>query len=532
MSIGGKFFVREATGLVRAFGFFDLVFLSLAGTNFLGALVSTMLYAPYFYPGANLTVVFAVGTLPALAVAAVYGMLGRAMPRTGGDYVWSTRIMGPLFGIIQWVLLFGTLVILIAEFVVILPITIFLQQLLFSLGVTLNNPGLINAASSATQPSVGLPLNLIYLALGMAIALSSTRVFVRIQRYAWALYFVILVVLVISLLSLNPSKVSSLFDHSMQIAGSNATYSGVIQQATSGGLSAGFSVTNTLLAILPWGFFSFIGFNWSTYLSGEVKNAKTVITRALATAVIIMGAVLAITAVIAYNAAGSDFLSSASYIAATNPAYLPSLPTITLLVSLINPYLAFVIGVGMLIALLVTVAGLTLNLSRMIFAASFDRILPKKLAEVNERFQSPQWAVLLVGVCYAILITLFWLTSWASLFLNTALVIPLGSALPFVAALAFYFKKPKLFEQTLGGRSNAVKLILLSAVGLAMFATYTFAEIVPINSGMYLGASLSIAFEIACAFVIIGIVLYAASRYRLRGMGIELNKIYDEIPPE
>jgi hypothetical protein len=49
---------------------------------------------------------------------------------------------------------------------------------------------------------------------------------------------------------------------------------------------------------------------------------------------------------------------------------------------------------------------------------------------------------------------------------------------------------------------------------------------------MYLGASLSVAFEAVFALVIVGIVLYAAARYRLRGIGIDLKKIYEEIPPE
>ena len=94
-------------------------------------------------------------------------------------------------------------------------------------------------------------------------------------------------------------------------------------------------------------------------------------------------------------------------------------------------------------------------------------MLPAKFADVSERFHSPMWAVLLVGACYTILLPLYWLTSWASVLLNTSEVLPIAFSLPVIAAIAFYFRKPELFAQTVGRRSNAIKLILTSLAVLA-----------------------------------------------------------------
>ena len=160
-------------------------------------------------------------------------------------------------------------------------------------------------------------------------------------------------------------------------------------------------------------------------------------------------------------------------------------------------------------------------------------MLPTAFSRVNERFHSPHWAVLLVGACYAVLIPLFWLTNWASVYLNTSLVTPVASALPFVAAALFYYKRRDLFSSTLGGGSRiAARLTLLSIVVLILFGIYIFAEIAPLNSGIYLGANVSIAIEAVVALVILGVLMYAISRFRLKRKNIDFVKMYEEIPPE
>ena len=111
-------------------------------------------------------------------------------------------------------------------------------------------------------------------------------------------------------------------------------------------------------------------------------------------------------------------------------------------------------------------------------------------------------------------------------------MVPIALALPFVATLVFPFKKPQLFAQTLGGKNEALKLVLLSVVCLVTFVIYTLCLIVPFNSGIYLGTSLSLAAEVVAAFVLVGIGLYVVANYRLRKAGIDLRRVYDEIPPE
>src|ERR687892_234786 len=91
-------FVRKATGLVRSWSVFDAFIYALFSIN----LITLGLYSfsqMYYFGG---------GLIPALIVSAlfiffeviVYAALIAVMPRSGGDYVWQSRILGGAVGFI------------------------------------------------------------------------------------------------------------------------------------------------------------------------------------------------------------------------------------------------------------------------------------------------------------------------------------------------------------------------------------------------------------------------------------------------
>ena len=91
-------FVRKATGLVRSWSVFDAFVYALFSIN----LITLGLYSfsqMYYFGG---------GLVPALIVSAlfiffeviVYAALIAVMPRSGGDYIWQSRILGGAIGFI------------------------------------------------------------------------------------------------------------------------------------------------------------------------------------------------------------------------------------------------------------------------------------------------------------------------------------------------------------------------------------------------------------------------------------------------
>ena len=211
--------------------------------------------------------------------------------------------------------------------------------------------------------------------------------------------------------------------------------------------------------------------------------------------------------------------------------FLTSYSNRGLLLSFVNPGVALFLGISFLLIAMLNAMGDIIAMSRMTFAASFDRLLPSKLADVNARFSTPHWAILFISVIWGAWIAILWFAGEISTILNTSLVVPIGYALPLVATLLFYFRRRRLFNQTLGGVPEAAIIIFASAVGIAAFGLYIFAETVPISSGIFLGSNLALAFEVVVD-LIAGILIYAISTYSAKRSGIDLSRIYAEIPPE
>src|SRR5512138_3194816 len=96
--IMSNLFVRKATGMVRSWSVFDA---------FIYAFFSINLVTLGFYSFSQMYY-FSGGMIPALVVSAVfiifevvvYASLIAVMPRSGGDYVWQTRIFGGGIGFI------------------------------------------------------------------------------------------------------------------------------------------------------------------------------------------------------------------------------------------------------------------------------------------------------------------------------------------------------------------------------------------------------------------------------------------------
>ena len=79
--------------------------------------------------------------------------------------------------------------------------------------------------------------------------------------------------------------------------------------------------------------------------------------------------------------------------------------------------------------------------SRYFFAWSFDRVIPSKFADVNSRFASPHWSILLLIFFSGLITGLVELTSYSTLFSRHLLWL-VAYIVPCAATAAFpYLKK-------------------------------------------------------------------------------------------
>src|SRR6187431_1369191 len=99
-SAAPSLFLRNATGLVKGWSGFDAFSYSFMSVNLvtLGMFYSLAVFA--YVPAANpiLSIVLAAIAMTFLAVA--YAGLIAAMPRAGGDYIWQSRVLDGIPGIL------------------------------------------------------------------------------------------------------------------------------------------------------------------------------------------------------------------------------------------------------------------------------------------------------------------------------------------------------------------------------------------------------------------------------------------------
>lgn len=145
-------FVRKASGLVRTAGPMDILTYNI---NFIsiGLLLTFMfLYMPSLYPGVNMYLSMIIAVIIAVPTALVYAFLSASMPRSGGDYVYVSRILGPAWGTmanwnvtVWWFFYGGVPSAFFARFGI--------SPLLRVLGAFTGNAGLIAAADWVSSPT-------------------------------------------------------------------------------------------------------------------------------------------------------------------------------------------------------------------------------------------------------------------------------------------------------------------------------------------------------------------------------------------
>src|SRR5436853_2391985 len=93
MGDAAGYFVRKATGLVRAWSAFDAFVYAFFSVNFVTLGMYIMSFAPFVPQGHLLPAAIITGIFVTFLVL-VYGGLIATMPRAGGDYVWQSRVLG------------------------------------------------------------------------------------------------------------------------------------------------------------------------------------------------------------------------------------------------------------------------------------------------------------------------------------------------------------------------------------------------------------------------------------------------------
>ena len=536
VAVHPELFARKSSGLIREFGIFDTFAFNVIGYALGLVLAITPFFAGALFPGANIFLILIVGTAFALFNGLVYSLLSGAMPRSGGEYVYNGRVLHPAIGFMaNWGFTWSQF----------LGIGIYTQWTVnyalavsfATMGHALGSKGLLDAGVFIQQPWPSFIFGTLVLISVVLVQLAGTRFLRRFLN----LFFVVaaigtFITLFLFLTSSREEFIQAFNTFMASAANMENAYTAIVDLAKENGWAPTEQTFGAVLLALPLGYWVYIGFTYSAYVGGEVKEPQKTQTYGILGSlafgfilyVVVMGAY--------YSVVGTEFNNAAAYLERnTDVNPLPVFGVLNFFAGLLtnNPVLLILVGVSfflwhyLLLFVMVTIC------VRNMFAWSFDQIMPVALTKVTDRTRSPWAATVVVAV-------LAWVLLWASIFtplfdfiFNYIAIFGIAFWITSFAAILLPYRRPELFEAApdmVKRRVAGIPLITIAGViNLILFTLILYSSFtLPAFSGPV--GPVAIAFVLG--IYIVGLIIYFVVASIRRQQGIDLGLLYSEIPPE
>jgi len=512
-------FVRKASGLRRDVSLLDVVSLNLSNMSG-GAALGTIGFTTVLLTsmsGVNLVYGSILAWLLTIPEVVVYTMMTTRVSRTGGDYVWVSRVYGGAFG--GPLSFMGYTIETMAYMALIaLAAVVAIGSVGVSLGATscgistclgLALPGNIPGANLGAQFVIA---GLVFVVLIVA-NMFKPKLGFKIVAVAVLVAIIATFVGIFSLLAAGQSGVQGYMSFLNSTLGAKETYASVAASYT--GPTFDFGAT---IFMLP--FFAIFVYPWlnaGPAVASEIKGKSALKYNVAISSVVSL--IIVTTAFGAmYYAGGFAFINGA--LSNADLVYNWSFNFWTLAMGVSSPAVATFIGLGWILWNVAIIAYAIIVLSRYLFAQSFDRFLPEKISYISPKYNSPAVAFTINLVGTLLLIAL------ASFFYGT-LVALYGAVI--ASMIYFFFIGIAALLYALKNEKGTSKGILATA-GLLMaivfgYITYQFLAYASIWGGTTLG------YAWAFGSFIVGVIIYFVSKSYYGKRGIDITLAYKELPP-
>lgn len=529
-------FVREATGLVRQVSATGSFGVSIAG---IGVITPYLFYQGFMMsaPGASPILAIVVMIVPFMALAAVWALLGMAFPRSGGDYVFNSRLIHPTIGLMVD---FTGITSISTGFPVYAIVTVGLISDLFAIeGFVLGNQSLTSLSLALSNVNVEFVIASAMCLITMLALIGRTRILTRVAGVAAVLS--ILCVLVVSGITASTSNVAyqALFNNFYHVE-----YNSIVQEATTQGFTFAPWVGTSLFgasSLLFW----LVGTGQAAHIGGETKQpSRTFLYSILAGEAIMIGLFLLV-GLVSFPTFGFNFSYAIDYLASVGKLPLPGKQFYGLggggtFLDLIAPILAnpiLIAAVYLIIAFQAFFSGslMMLHTSRKLFAWSFDRLLPSKFSEVSERFKTPIYCAIPIAVIVEIITVAF--------LYGPGIFAIIGGVGALMAAIEWGFsalcgilivtKRDYLRQAPALVQKKIVGIPIIAILGLTALVTILgvviVGQLVPaIQGGLPVTATVW-----TVGLFLAGLPYYLIVKaYRRKHDGIDLSLAFKQIPPE
>lgn len=533
-----ELFLRPATGLVREWSSFDAWIYAFLSVNIvtLGFYIWTF---NSFIPAGNPILATIIAMVFLTLQNVVYATLTSSMPRVGGDYVWQSRLLGGFWGFFLswpgwvfclwlWVPIYGNM----------------LSWLLASpLCALAGNIELANWWCSPmglfTSSIIVIMFVFFFVGVGM-------KWYARIQKWLFYIALVGMLLFIMPFLTTDSAKFAFIFNSFMAkwLPEEGITYQGLIDFALHDpewGVGEFASLTSTNIgpsfALIPMLLFWIMWPVWGSTLFGEVRGAGDFgrVFKVFQWALIIGGLGAIGLWILFANTMGWDFYQSLNYCYYVGSGPMQWLSSPPLIAAMLMG------GGGLSMLMVILMSGwffawsgtVFLSSTRVIFASAFDRAFPKLFADVKFRFNTPINALLFMSLPSVILtIFYFFVPGFKTLTLDATFAIAIAYFGSTVACMLFPIRRPELFKRNPVAKYNVGGIPVVSIVSaiyiIFLFYVFWLWAIDPIYG---VNNPYSAGFMIFM-YMLAAIIYFFFKYYRKKKEGIDLERVFEEIPVE
>ncbi len=540
-------FVRKSSGLVRVMSPSSAFVYNVLTMGLI--FPWTYLWAPGALPGGRLVEGILLAMILEIPIALAYVWLSTALPRSGGDYVFQSRVLGGgiaftivmsgfVIWILQWVALSGWLLSYLG-----------FAPLFLGLGATLQNQGLLDAAAWFTSADGIIVVSIANAFVALVILASGFKNYVRLQRVMWIATLVAFATMLVVLLTTTAANVpGQLNAFSSSVGGASDFYDTAVAATLAAGidLKPPFSLLATLLvAPIAW-----TSLQWATYSSqqnGEIKDARSFKNQAfiIVGSLIATGLLLALLAFALERAVGSEFLyvAGAGYWSGVGEATMNGFwlwPNIIAVALSASPIVVLLISFGFIMNGHQIVHNCYIGMTRVMVAMSLDRLLPEWVSRVSDRFHTPVNAHV---VYFIASIPVIWLyntftygegdnvTTWTSLTLGVTFACGYVFVATALAGALLPFRAKGVYEASPGSKYTLAGYPLITIVGILGFIAGTIFLILFLTNEQ-LGLTSQLAYTVVGGILVFSALWYIVTKMVRRSGGVNVEYAFKEIPPE
>lgn len=531
-----ELFARKASGLIREFGFFDsFVFNVIAYSVGLVAALTPFLAGAVF-PGANIILLLVLGTVLTIFNGLTYGILAGVMPRSGGEYVYNGRVLHPSIGFMSnWGFVWSQFVGM--AYTAQWTINYGLAIAAITLGYGFGSDGLVNLGLFMYQPWPSFILGTLVIITVAIINLAGMRFLRRFLNIFFIVAMLGTLVTLFVFLATTPSEFTASFDSFMSSSvGLDNAYDAVIQLARDNGWqSVPQSFSRAFLA-LPLGYWVFIGFTYTVYIGGEVKEPqKTQSNSMLASLVFGFVAYAALFAAY-YATVGTDFNNAAAFLEYnTDASPLPVAGVLNFFAGILtkNPILLILMALSFFLwQFTVLIPMLTVTV-RSLFSWGIDQVMPSALTNVSEKSRVPTTATLVVAFLTWVMLALTVFTPLFDFMFNYIVIFSISFWITSFAAILLPYRRRDVFESAPPGlRAKVLGIPLIAIAGVINLILFTAVLYASFKLPAFSGPVGPAATAFVVGIYVVGFMLYFVSAGVRKQQGVDFELLYGEIPPE